>query len=325
LHETVTGRGDVRDRTSAGVVLIAGDQETTRRPLERVLESHGYEVIEAYTRRQALEELRRKAPDVMVIDPLPDANAYEFCRELRALRLVTPSTPILLTLPTPPTRRDRLAARLAGAWDCFGSPLDAEELLATLGTFLPAKFDADKAGIQGLVDDATGLYNARGLTRCARELGAHAARRRAALACVLLAPDTPADRNGPSEGEMDALLRQMVPSLKSVARGTDVLGRLGPDALAVVAADTDARQARLLAERLAEAIVKAPRPANKAGGAGAPYRLRGGYAGVADFRAAGIDTAELVRRATVALQKVRERGSGDWLRSSDEGDDATPD
>jgi hypothetical protein len=39
---------------------------------------------------------------------------------------------------------------------------------------VPAKLDADHARTEGLVDEATGLYNVRGLTRRAQELASFA-------------------------------------------------------------------------------------------------------------------------------------------------------
>jgi GGDEF domain-containing protein len=91
----------------------------------------------------------------------------------------------------------------------------------------------------------------------------------------------------------------------------------------VLAADTDAAQARRLAERLAGAIVAAPpQPDERFVG---PVRVRAGCHGVSDFHAAEIDTVELMLRATAALQKAQADPSGAWLRGYDDGDgsDAT--
>jgi hypothetical protein len=70
--------------------------------------------------------------------------------------------------------------------------LIAEELVAALGVFVLAKLDAEHARSTGLVDEMTGVYNIRGLSRRAEELAAHAARCRTALGCVFLSPDTEA-------------------------------------------------------------------------------------------------------------------------------------
>src|SRR6266576_3376968 len=84
---------------------------------------------------------------------------------LRADSLVTPSTPIILTQPTPSTRRQTLAALRAGAAELWGQRLDADELLLRLAAQNRAKADADRAWAEGLVDHATQLYNGRGIAR----------------------------------------------------------------------------------------------------------------------------------------------------------------
>jgi len=308
------------------VVLIASKQEWTTRSIESILAPRGYAIVKTYTRAQALERAERDAPDAIIIDEqLPDGHGLDLGRELRTRGLITPSTPTFLALSRPPTRRDRLAALRAGCWACIGDPLDAEELLAVLVAFVPAKLDADDARTEGLVDVATGMYNVRGLTRRAQELAAHATRRHAALACVLIAPDpTSGDgaagvdgRDGTPNG---AGVRRIAAALKSTARHSDAVGRLGPDAFAVVAADTDEGQARQLAQRLANAILAE----DVAVEGMVPFRLRAGCHGVSDFHAASIDTVELMLRATAALQKARANPAGEWLRGFDDGHDVSP-
>jgi len=200
-----------------------------------------------------------------------------------------------------PTRRDRLAALRAGAWACLGDPLDAEELVAMLGVYVPAKLEADQARATGLVDESTGIYNARGLKRRAEELGSHAARSHSALSCVLLAADTE------SGTPPLALMRRIAAALRSTARQSDAIGRVGENAFAVVAVDTDAAQARRLAERLTTAIL--------ADGLALPHvRVRAGYHAVPDFHLASIDSAELMLRATAALQMARTDEPDAWLQ-----------
>jgi diguanylate cyclase (GGDEF)-like protein len=294
-------------------LLIASNQEWTGRSLASILAPHGYVVRMTYTRAQAVARIRTDPPDAVIIDEeLPDADGFALSRELYEDGLISPSTPVFLTVPRSPTRRDRLAAMGVGAWACLGEPLDAEELVASLGVFVPAKIDADQARSNGLIDEVTGVYNVRGLTRRAQELGAHATRRHLALGCVVLAADTePAA--GPEAGP-DApldLLWRIAATLRAATRDSDVIGRLTSGAFAVVAMDTDAAQARRLAERLAAAILDAP-----GGGAAATprFRLRAGCHGVPDFNLAAIDSAELMLRATTALQKARTDQPDAWLQ-----------
>ena len=187
---------------------------------------------------------------------LPEGDGLALCRELRDHQLVSPSTPVLLTMPKSPTRRERLEALRAGAWDCLGNPLDAEELLAMLDALIPAKLDADQARTEGLVDETLGLYNALGLARRAQELAAHATRHHAPLACVLFAPDPgPETAEGaPTDGQR--LVWERVAGVpKSASRVSDAVGRLGEGVFGVIALDAGAAHARTLAERLAGAML----------------------------------------------------------------------
>ena len=303
-------------------VVIASKHEWISRSLASILGPQGYVLRKTYNRAQALAQIRRAAPDAVIIDEqLPDGDGYVLCRELTEEGRVSPSTPVFLALPRPPTRRDRLAALRAGAWACLGEPLDAEELLAALDVYVPAKLDADQARTQGLVDEVTGVYNVRGLTLRAQELAAQATRRHSALCCVLLAPDTEPDAGAGGDGRPSEaplwLVRRIATVLRAAARQSDAIGRLDANAFAVVAVDTDAAQARRLAERLATAILAeadSPFPALHR------FRLRAGFHGVSDFHVASIDSDELMLRATAALRKAQTDSGGAWLRSFDEGE-----
>src|SRR5207247_8315243 len=113
----------------------------------------------------------------------------------------------------------------------------------------------------GLVDDVTGVYNLRGLTRRA-ELAAQASRRHSALCCVLLRPEIErdADAGGGSKSPdpQPWVLRGIATALRSTVRHSDASGRPDPSSFAVVAIDTDTSQAQPPAERLAPAILAAP-------------------------------------------------------------------
>jgi diguanylate cyclase (GGDEF)-like protein len=301
------------------VVLVASKQEWTSRSLESILAPSGYVVLASYTARGTLLRAKRDQPDAIIVDAhLPDGSGHDLCHRLRSEMLVTPSTPILVTLPKPPTRSDRLAALGAGAWVCLSEPLDAEETLAILDALVPAKLDADHARSKGLVDEATGLYNVRGLTRRAKELASHAARTRAPLACVVLASKPSPDDPERALGETpSAVLSQIAGSLTSTGRRSDVIGRLGLDAFAVVALDTNAGQARQLANRLCGGILA---PADASAPAHSAFRLHAGCYGVPDFRAASIDAVELMFRATAALRQAQTDPAGGWLRDFADSD-----
>ncbi|HLZ44680.1 MAG TPA: response regulator [Gemmatimonadales bacterium] len=294
-------------------LLIASTDEWRSRSLASILAPHGYVVHKTFNRAQTLAHVRNKAPDAVIVDEtLPDGDGYALCRELTEESLITPSTPIFLALTRPPTRRDRITARHAGAWECLGEPLDAEELTAMLEVFVPAKIDTDQARARGLIDDTTGVYNARGLMRRAEELAAHAARERSPLGCVyLIAEIEPTAGAELSSGEPPLWLeRRIAAVLRATARHADAIGRLGPNSFAIVANDTDADQARQLAERLGAAIHAA------AATASVPrmprLRVRAGYHGLTEIDPPR-DVKALMLHASVALERARAHSDA-WLQ-----------
>src|SRR5690606_31500920 len=130
-------------------------------------------------------------------------------------------------------------------------------------------------------------YNVRGLTRRAREIGAEAARRQTALACVALAA-MPAElvelTNG--DGVDGRIVEQLGDTCRRIARTSDAVGRLGQTELAVIAPATGADGAVRLAERLRE-TVEATEYA--LGDLRRRFKVRAGYYAVADFSQASID------------------------------------
>jgi len=294
-----------RAATRSPLVLIADGHEWFSRALESVLVPGGYSVVKAYTAPGLLEQLALSVPDAVILAvDLPGGEGLNLCRLLRADELVTPSTPIILTQPAPTTRRQTLAALRAGAGELWGHQLDAEELLLRLATQLRAKADADHAWAEGLVDAATQLYNARGLARRARELGAGARRRAAPLACVAFTVEEDA---GQSAERVTRVLRE-------AARTSDAVGRIGPREFAVIAPETGADAARRLAERLAAALTDRPRRR-----AGAPPEFLAGYDAVADAAVPKFDPATLLAHASAALATAVRDPAGGRIRQYENG------
>src|SRR6476619_3085432 len=181
-----------RDKAaSPPLVLIANDQEWSARSLESILGPSGYSVVPAYTGQQAWERARTAQPDLIILDAqMRDIHGFEVCRMLRSDPRFSATTPIVITTSGPSGRTQRLEAYRAGAWEFLGQPLDGEALLLKLDTFLRCKQQVDTLREENLLDPGTGLYNMRGLTRRAKEIGSEAFRRREPVACVVTAPDT---------------------------------------------------------------------------------------------------------------------------------------
>jgi len=303
MHARVAPPAPAPGPAPATLVLLAHarHRRSPSRELERALGPAGYTVLEAYTGPEALQQARRSQPDAIILDTaLPDGDAPELCRALRVDPDITASTPILVTTAGPATRQQVSDALRAGANGVWSHPIDTEEFLLRLEGQLHAKFDADRAREQGLLDHETGLYNTQGLERRARELASHVDRRGAALACVVLAPEA-------TPPGVDATIESLGRILRSAGRGSDTIGRVGRRELAVLAPYTDAPAALRLAQRLLQTA------AELAGGEA--HGMRAGYDVDSDFRTSLRDPAELINRARAALAALLADGGAERIRA----------
>src|SRR5678815_6180520 len=92
---------------------------------------------------------------------------------------------------------------------------------------------------ENLLDPGTGLYNMRGLTRRAKEIGSEAFRRREPVACVVIAPDTEVEEpTEPTDEETLRLTDQIGILLRQTGRASDAIGRLGLSEFGVIAPGT---------------------------------------------------------------------------------------
>jgi diguanylate cyclase (GGDEF)-like protein len=306
-----------RDKAPATpLVLIANDQEWSARSLESILGPSGYSVVRAYTGQQALERARTAQPDLIILDAqMPDIHGFEICRMLRSDPRFSATTPIVITTSGPSGRTQRLEAYRAGAWEFLGQPLDGEALLLKLGTFLQCKLEVDGLREESLLDPGTGLYNMRGLSHRAHEIGADAFRRRDPLACVVLSPEPEGSEAGDSPDEEIQRIAQQVGQLfKRAGRASDAIGRLGHSEFAVIAPATSNEGALRLIQRLGGSIEASPIPVR---GGERSLRVRAGYCAVSDFAESPVDAVELLLRATTALRDLKRDGDSEQVRSFD--------
>ena len=295
------------------LVLIANDQEWSARSLESILGPNGYSVVRAYTGQQALERARTSQPDLIILDAqMPDMHGFEVCRALRSDPRFSATTPIVITTSGPSGRTQRLEAYQAGAWEFLGQPLDGESLLLKLGTFLQSKREVDSLREESLLDQGTGLYNMRGLSRRAKEIGSEAFRRRDPLACVVFSPDAEPAADDVPEAEEQRMSDQLGLLFRQAGRASDAIGRLGPTEFAVIAPATGPEAALRLVRRLGGAVESSPIPIR---GGERSVRVRAGYCAVADFAESSVDAVELLLRATTALRDLKREGDGERVRA----------
>jgi DNA-binding response OmpR family regulator len=116
-------------------ILFAEDDEALRRMTVQVLASAGHEVRDVPGGAEALDELARAVPDLVVLDyRMGQPDGFEVCRRIKR-DPATAHVPVLI-LTAERNIEDRLDGFDAGADDYLAKPFDPRELLARVAALL---------------------------------------------------------------------------------------------------------------------------------------------------------------------------------------------
>lgn len=117
---------------SAQSILVVEDEETIASLVRAYLERDGFRVTWVGSGTEALAELERDPPQLIVLDiGLPDTNGFELCRRVRE----TSSVPIIM-LTARDEEEDRVAGLDVGADDYITKPFSPRELAARVKAVL---------------------------------------------------------------------------------------------------------------------------------------------------------------------------------------------
>lgn len=121
-----------------GRLLVADDDEPSRRLLRDLFRKQGYTVTEARNGEEALNLARAAPPDVILLDVMmPRLDGLEACRRLKDDARTRP-VPVLLVTALH-ERADRLKGMACGANDFISKPFDTEEILLRVRNALRLK------------------------------------------------------------------------------------------------------------------------------------------------------------------------------------------
>lgn len=289
-------------------VLVVSEHSRMREAIARLVGEDGYVLLPAPDRRVVQAWLWDVPPDVVFLDgAFEDGYGLTLFADLERDPRITRWAPRFVVYDAP-VSSDRLVQSLAaGAWDVLQLPLDTVAFRLRLHSMVRAKLEADAAREASSVDELTGVYTWHGLLDRMEEIGALAYRHRRPMACVAFGPDparAAADADGPA---VRAMTDEMAQLGRTSVRHSDLIGLAGtPTDFIVVAPDTNAAGASVLAHRLADAM----NGLEQVGEQG----TRAGYYAVDDMLAAGIRPAEMLLRAAHALRTAQAGHISDAIR-----------
>jgi two-component system, OmpR family, KDP operon response regulator KdpE len=113
---------------SAGRILVIDDDPQIRRAMRTTLTTRSYQVGDARTGEEGLEELRAHTYDLVLLDMnMPGMGGIETCRMIRSGSEVA-----IIMLTVSNTEKDKVDALDAGADDYITKPFSMPELLARI-------------------------------------------------------------------------------------------------------------------------------------------------------------------------------------------------
>jgi len=247
-------------------VLIAEDDELTRRSLEILLRKWGYQSIAVEDGAQAWAILEgTNAPRLLVLDwHMPELDGLQLCRRIRERSAQSLVYVIILTARE--GREDMLACLQAGADDYVSKPWDSEVLRARLAVgqrILRLHEELETANrlldISARTDYLTQLLNRRALIdRIEQELS-RAQRGKSPVALIMTDVDHFKEIND-SSGHVtgDQVLIEVAQRIRNACRPYDVVGRFGGEEFLVFMSGVSRATVESIAERIRATIADDP-------------------------------------------------------------------
>jgi len=122
----------------SGSILIVGDEFSDVQVVSTMLETLGYDLVIARDGIEAIERVRARAPDLVLLDILMPVNSgLEICRELHAMKEIA-GVPILF-LSADEEESSIVSALEAGGIDYVTKPFNKAELIARVRSHLELK------------------------------------------------------------------------------------------------------------------------------------------------------------------------------------------
>jgi len=126
---------ETKDTVSKGKILVTEDDTVNLFYMEQLLESRGYEVLQALDGREALEQAREHRPDLILLDMgLPGMNGIETLRRLRGMEDFRNLPVIAVTAYT--RKEDLTRFQEAGISEVISKPADRKTILSVLDKYL---------------------------------------------------------------------------------------------------------------------------------------------------------------------------------------------
>ena len=131
-------------------ILVVEDDKNILTGLVDNLVMEGYKVVVAKDGKEALAQVKDRAPDLIVLDVMiPKLNGFEVCRQLKADGVTTP----IIILSARGQETDKVLGLELGADDYVTKPFSPRELIVRIKTVLRRVSAPGKVGDVCRFDD----------------------------------------------------------------------------------------------------------------------------------------------------------------------------
>jgi diguanylate cyclase (GGDEF)-like protein len=285
-------------------VLVVDDDEDLR-ALAEIQLRHRFQVRTVGSGREALEEVQRDAPDVILLDMMmPEMDGATVLERLSSDPSSRDIPVIFLSALGSPT--DKARGIEGGAIDYISKPADTDEFIARVAAAARSKARHDDL-LSKQDDPVTGLPDRAAFEKRLTQEVARARRLGSDLSILLIDVDAMTAFNvahGQAAG--DRLLNRVAQALTNSLRVSDVVFRYSGDEFAVILPDAEVGTAYLAAERCRREITTS---------VPAPGTVTCSIA-VAELTS-GRTPEEVVAKAEIALYRAKESGGDQVWRSDD--------
>jgi two-component system cell cycle response regulator DivK len=126
-------------------ILLVEDNAANRYLVTFLLENSGFKVAHASTGAEALEQVQRETPDLVLMDiQMPDMDGYEATRRIHALP--GSSTVPIIAVTSHALSGDREKALQLGCAGYLEKPIVTETFVAEISQYLPTECRVPGAG-----------------------------------------------------------------------------------------------------------------------------------------------------------------------------------
>lgn len=116
-------------------VLVVDDTAAHLQQMKEIVSEAGYQVITASSGREAVERTRSEKPAMVFMDiVMDDLDGYGACREITQ-DSDTSEIPVVF-VSTKNQRADKIWAEKQGAKDLISKPINSDEIVKNLNTYI---------------------------------------------------------------------------------------------------------------------------------------------------------------------------------------------